>query len=120
MEEDCVFAYLDAKDVDLSWKALRQVVPTFMLPKTPGVVAVRQERTGETWAKIRAAMAKETVAIRHARGFVAQPAPIDLTEEEEVAPSGVAGPSKRRRDDDDEDDASLAGPSSKRAYFGAS
>jgi len=48
VEEDCVFAYLDAKNVDLSWKALRQVVPAFTLPKTPGVAAVRQERTGET------------------------------------------------------------------------
>jgi len=64
-------------------------------------------------------MAKETAAIRHTRGFVAHPVPIDPTEEEEAGPSGVAGPSKRKREDEDEDDASLAGPSSKRAYFDA-
>jgi len=116
VEEDCVVDYLDAKEVDLSWNALRQVVPKFGRPKTPGVVAVRQARDGGIWGDIRQAIAREVAAFR-AKGVVAQPVAIGLTEEEEgePGPSSVAGPSKRRQEDDDEDDA---GPSSKRAYFG--
>ena len=114
VEEGCAVAYLDAKEVDLSWTALRQVVPKFGLP-APGVVAVRQARDGKIWGDIRQAMAREIAAFR-AKGVGTQPAVVGLTEEDEgePGPSSVAGPSKRRRDDDDEDDA---GPSSKRTYF---
>ena len=118
VEEDCVVAYLDAKEVDLSWKALRQVTPKFTLPRRPGVAAVRQDWTGDIWGKVRAAMAREITEIL-ATGRVVQRVVIDLTEEGPEM-NAVAGPSKRRRDDENEDDASLAGPSSKRTYFGAS
>lgn len=118
VEERCIVEFLDVKNIDLSWGALRQLTPRFKLPKRHNVPLTPMDREGREWQKLKNAMAAEVAAMIE-KGVVvteAQPLSEDPTEAK-AGSSDVAGTnSKRKRMLDDGDEFEMV---AKRPYPGS-